>query len=227
MFGRLFGAKREAPQAPVIPDERVREWRRQIKRESRQIDRQIEKIECEEGRLRASLIREARADRRESVAIMARELVRSKRAKGRLYVGKAQLNSIALQFDQLLAQAKLTKTMAVSAELSRNLNKSLEISSISGFMRTLSDEMIRANLIEETFSEALEAGIDDGDLDRATEQEFVSICREYLEEDLLRLVVPQVGLAPGPPATSANSEEPTPPRRTQQAELVNTGQKVK
>ena len=52
----------------------------------------------------------------ESAKMLARELVASKKAKGRMYEAKARINSVARQLSEQLATLRMTKAMQMSGE---------------------------------------------------------------------------------------------------------------
>lgn len=72
----LFGKK-------PSPEERAREWGRQLKREQRQCDREIRALEREEMKIKMELKRAAKKNQVSAVKTYAKAIVRSNNAKVR------------------------------------------------------------------------------------------------------------------------------------------------
>ena len=97
MLQRLFGK-------PPDPAEQARQWRLKLRQEDRALDRQIRAITVEEQKITRSVREAAKKNEPQVVRILATELVRSRKAKSRIYTTKAQINSVALQLEQTRAQ---------------------------------------------------------------------------------------------------------------------------
>jgi charged multivesicular body protein 3 len=103
----LFGIKR------VSPEERMKLWRRELKKQEREIERSIRgtgayvspltwlpDIDREEAKVVLECKRAAKRGEESTVRILARQIVKSRQAKQRLYNSKAQLSSIGLTLTQ-------------------------------------------------------------------------------------------------------------------------------
>eukprot|EP01006_Ploeotia_vitrea_P011600 TRINITY_DN3085_c0_g1_i2.p1 TRINITY_DN3085_c0_g1~~TRINITY_DN3085_c0_g1_i2.p1 ORF type:complete len:223 (+),score=51.52 TRINITY_DN3085_c0_g1_i2:38-670(+) len=160
---KLFGAKK------VDPQEQAKEWRKQLRSEARGLDRQIRKITMEEQKVTRSVKEAAKKGQNDVVRILAKELVGSKKAKNRIYCAKAQLHSVEMSIQQQAAQVKLTGAIARSTEVMSSMNELMKVGEIQATMRAMSQEMMKAGLIDEMVEETMES-LDEVDEDEVDEE---------------------------------------------------------
>jgi charged multivesicular body protein 3 len=87
---------------------------------------------------------------------LARELVRSKKAKERLHVSKAQLNSVQLHLQHNLSQYKMAGCIKSSAEVMASMNSAIRLPEIHQTMVMMATEMQKAGLIEEMIDDLMD-----------------------------------------------------------------------
>ncbi|KAJ8026041.1 Charged multivesicular body protein 3 [Holothuria leucospilota] len=87
----LFGKEQKKD-----PKEQVQEWTRALNKQSRGLDRQIRSIEREEAKVKRSLKDAAKQGHKDVCTTLAKEIVRSRKAKNRIYASKAQINSAGI-----------------------------------------------------------------------------------------------------------------------------------
>lgn len=80
----------------------VKKWRQEIRSQQRQIQRQIQAIDTEEAKVKRSIKQVAKKGDTKNCKMLAKELIRSRRHKDRLYTSKAQMNSIIMQLEHQL-----------------------------------------------------------------------------------------------------------------------------
>eukprot|EP00667_Euglena_gracilis_P023296 EG_transcript_26245 len=172
MINRLFGKT-------VDPQEQARQWRLKLKAEDRTLDRQIRNIAAEEAKVTKSLREAAKKNEEPVVRILAKELVRSRKAKNRLYTSKAQINSVRLQLEQTQAQVKVMGAIQKNAEILAMMNRLVRVEEVRETMMTLSKEMTKAGLIDEMMQETMES-LDEDDLEEEAEAEVAKVIDEVL-----------------------------------------------
>ena len=69
------------------------------RRESRQIDRQIQTIEREQNKTKMEIKKAAKAGNKEVCKILAKEIINANKAKSKLYQSKAYMNSVMVTFN--------------------------------------------------------------------------------------------------------------------------------
>lgn len=81
--------------------------------------------------------------------------MRSKKAKERIHVSKAQLNSVQLHLQHNLAQYKLAGCIKSSADVMASMNQAIRLPEIHQSMVTMAAEMQKAGLIEEMIDDMM------------------------------------------------------------------------
>jgi charged multivesicular body protein 3 len=166
----LFGKKPK-------PEEYVKKWKRELKREERDLERNIRSIEMEENKLKASIKQMAKKGDKSSMAsakTLALELVKSRKAKERLYKSKAQLNSVSMQLTTQLAQMKMAGIMAKSTQVMAAMNQLIRLPQLNKVMMAMSREMEKAGLIDEM----IEGILDDDELEEEADEEVNKVLEE-------------------------------------------------
>lgn len=127
--------------------------------------------------------------------LLAKELIRSRKAKERLHVSKAQLNSVQLHLQQNLAQFKLAGCMKASAEVMASMNQALRLPQIHQAMVSMATEMQKAGLIEEMIDDMM----DNEDVELEADEE--------VDKVLMELALDTSGAMPAIPGKIANAAE--------------------
>lgn len=86
------------------PEEKVKKWQSELKRESRLIDREIRNIDSALSKTKVQLKALANKNDIKNCKILAKEVVRSNKQKDRLQTSKARLNSINMQLSHQLGE---------------------------------------------------------------------------------------------------------------------------
>lgn len=90
------------------PQEKVRKWQTQLKREQRMLDREVHSLDLACNKVKADIKRLAQKGDTKNAKLLAREVVRTNRQKQRMLTSKAQLNSINMQLGHQLGAGPLS-----------------------------------------------------------------------------------------------------------------------
>eukprot|EP01087_Luapelamoeba_hula_P020717 TRINITY_DN7120_c0_g1_i3.p1 TRINITY_DN7120_c0_g1~~TRINITY_DN7120_c0_g1_i3.p1 ORF type:complete len:211 (+),score=50.37 TRINITY_DN7120_c0_g1_i3:179-811(+) len=179
----LFGGPK------ITPEERVRQWKRDLKREERVITRAIADINREEAKVVIEVKKAARANQPQIARSLAKQIVMSRKAKERLYRSRAELNSVSLQLTEQLATLKMTGVMARSAKVMASMNRLTKIEQIQQSMHMMAMEMEKSGLIQEMVDDLF-------DDDEVEEEANAEVDRVYdeLTLPLRQTLAPQTAL---------------------------------
>lgn len=83
---------------------KVNEWCHKLRKEGNQLERQINTIKREEEKVKRTLKEAAKKNDKDTCVILAKELIRSRKAISRIHTSKAHLNSVQLQMKSQLGQ---------------------------------------------------------------------------------------------------------------------------
>uniref|UniRef100_A0A8V0YSD6 Charged multivesicular body protein 3 n=1 Tax=Gallus gallus TaxID=9031 RepID=A0A8V0YSD6_CHICK len=134
----LFGKTPEKP-----PKELVNEWSLKIRKEMRVIDRQIRDIQREEEKVKRSIKDAAKKGQKDVCVILAKELIRSRKAVSKLYASKAHMNSVLMGMKNQLAVLRVAGSLQKSTEVMKAMQSLVKIPEIQATMRELSKEMMK------------------------------------------------------------------------------------
>lgn len=179
-FSSLFGKS---------PEEQSKEWIRNLRREQRKVDQQINGIQKEQQRVKLAMKQSAKKEDNVALRMLALQLVRSKKSVSRLYAAKATMNSVSMTLQHQMAQVKMTKAIAQSSDVMREMNQLIKIPEVSQNMQALSKEMSKAGMIGEmmndTVDDALDQDISDGELETEVNKVVDEVVTEQMKGGLV------------------------------------------
>lgn len=142
----------------------MRKCNQLIRQNTRQLDRDIAQLKALDSKTRQMIIAaNRRAQRNPSQAkqatqetkTFARELVRIRRQTARLSTSRAQLQSVQMQVNEAFAVRKIQGSLKKSTGIMKDVNTLVRLPELSGTMRQLSAELVKAGIIEEMVDDAL------------------------------------------------------------------------
>jgi charged multivesicular body protein 3 len=196
--GKLF---KKAPPA-VEPKEQLRAWRKVIKAEQRALDRQMRStsrkfspkkdrywcnrtllvgIEREEAKIRVTILDSNKRGDTDTMKMLAKELVASRRARERLLMSRTQLGSLEMQLTSQVAMQRVTQEFARSTEIMTLMNNLIRLPELNQTMQNMSKEMMKAGVIEEMMDDAISSALDEDDLEEDAEAEVDHVLEEILQ----------------------------------------------
>ncbi|GAA99411.1 uncharacterized protein L969DRAFT_47941 [Mixia osmundae IAM 14324] len=144
------------------PEERVRGWQQELRKEQRLLDREIRQLQHAQSQTQGQLKQLAKKGEVKNARLLAREFVRSRKQTDRLNTSKARLNSIHMQLQHQLATLKITGNLQRSTEIMKLSNSLIRLPELSATMRNMSMEMTKAGIMSEMVDDTMDM-IDDED----------------------------------------------------------------
>jgi hypothetical protein len=146
----MFGRKK------VPPEEQAKAWKANIREQKRGVQRQINRIELEENRVKAKVSAMIKQGQTENAMPMVQSIAHARRARSNLLKTSTQLDSLVRQIDLQLAQLKVTGCFKQSAEITHMMNQMLRLEEVQAVAQQMNMEMANAGLIAEMVDESLE-----------------------------------------------------------------------
>ncbi|XP_050449216.1 charged multivesicular body protein 3 [Cataglyphis hispanica] len=197
----LFGKSQEKN-----PKEMVQEWTHKLRKEGYQLDRQVRAIQREEEKVKRSLKEAAKKGDKDVCKILAKEIIRARKACNKIYTSKAHLNSVSLQMKNQLATIRVAGSVSKSTEVMQAMQSLIRVPEVAATMREMSKEMMKAGIIEEMLDETMDSIEDSEEMEDEADEEVDKI--------LWEVTAGQLGTAPavvtenpGSIAASASAEE--------------------
>ncbi|XP_072026080.1 charged multivesicular body protein 3-like [Amphiura filiformis] len=189
----LFGQAKQKD-----PKELVQEITRNLNKEGRGIDRQIRSIEREQDKVKRSLKDAAKKNQKDVCAVLAKEIVNSRKVVNRLHTSKAQMSSVSMQMKNQLSVLRVTGALQKSTEVMKSMQALVKIPELQTIMMEMSKEMMKAGIIEEMLEDTFESLDDQEELDEAAQEE--------VDKVLFEITAGALGEAPA----AVDNELPTP-----------------
>lgn len=119
----------------------------------------------------------------------AREFVRIRKQSSRLATSKAQLQSVQMQVNEAFSVRKIEGSLKASTGIMKAVNSLVRLPELMGTMRELSQELVKAGIIEEMVGDSLpDDQLLEGEDDEA-EAEVDKVLGEILEGKLAKAKV--------------------------------------
>ncbi|KAK0084610.1 hypothetical protein PV325_006718 [Microctonus aethiopoides] len=187
------------------PKDQVQEWTHKLRKEGYQLDRQVRAIQREEDKVKKSLKDAAKKGDKDVCKILAKEIIRARKACNKIYTSKAHLNSVSLQMKNQLATIRVAGSLSKSTEVMQAMQSLVKVPEVAATMRELSKEMMKAGIIDEMLDETMDSIEDSEEMEDEADEEVDKI--------LWELTAGQIGTAPAivmetPGASTSKEEEP-------------------
>jgi charged multivesicular body protein 3 len=111
---------------------------------------------------------------------------------------KAQLNSVAMQVSEAFAVRKIEGSIRASVGIMKDVNSLVRLPQLTGTMRELSQELVRAGIIEEMVGDSLPEELEEED--EQAEDEVDKVLGEILKDKMDKVAATPVEPTPVMPA---------------------------
>ncbi|TQS33509.1 hypothetical protein Golomagni_06144 [Golovinomyces magnicellulatus] len=190
------------------PQVQVRKCNQLIRQNTRKLDRDIAATKIAENKAKSLIIQANRRAQRnptqakqseKDIRVFARELIRARKQISRLSTLKAQLTSVSMQVTEAFAVRKIEGSIRSSVGIMKDVNSLIRLPELTGTMQELSQELIKAGIIEEMVGDSLPEDLQEEEEEAETEVD--KVLGEILQEKISKV-------APTPRATAPILQEP-------------------
>jgi len=146
------------------PQEQKRKCDGIIRKNVRALDRDIINLKVTEQKTRGLIQNAAKRGQKNpsqakqgaaEARIFARELIKVRKQAGRLHTSKAQLQSVQMQVNEAFSVRKIEGSLKASTRIMKDVNTLIRLPELTGTMQELSQELMKAGIIEEMIGDAL------------------------------------------------------------------------
>ncbi|KAI9667796.1 MAG: Vacuolar protein-sorting-associated protein 24 [Bathelium mastoideum] len=146
------------------PEEQKRKCNALVRSNVRKLDRDIAQLKTLDSKTRNFILQASkRAQKNPSQAkqasqetrIFAKELIRVRKQNARLQTSKAQLQSVQMQVNEAFSVRKIEGSIRASTGIMKDVNTLVRLPELTGTMRELSQELVKAGIIEEMVGDSL------------------------------------------------------------------------
>lgn len=185
-----------------------------IRANTRKLDRDMSQLKLLEQKTKQYILQSSKRGQKQpsqakqaaaETRTFARELVRIRKQSSRLATSKAQLQSVQMQVNEAFSVRKIEGSLKASTGIMKAVNSLVRLPELMGTMRELSQELVKAGIIEEMVGDSLpDDQLLEGEDDEAeAEAEVDKVLGEILEGKLAKakvadLPVEEEAVAPEP-----------------------------
>ncbi len=135
-----------------------------VRKNVRHLDRDIQNLRQLEQKTKNFILQASRRSQRNpsqakqsarETRTFARELIRIRKQSARLTTSKAQLQSVQMQVNEAFAVRKIEGSIKTSVGIMRDVNTLVRLPELTGTMRELSQELVKAGIIEDMVGDML------------------------------------------------------------------------
>ncbi|KAK3204042.1 hypothetical protein GRF29_106g1445157 [Pseudopithomyces chartarum] len=198
------------------PEEQKRKCNTLVRQNVRKLDRDIMQLKQTEAKTKQLIQQSAKRAQKnpsmskqanQDVRTFARELVRVRKQSNRLHTSKAQLNSVQMQVNEAFAVRKIEGSIRASTGIMKDVNTLVRLPELTGTMRELSSELMKAGIIEEMVGDTLDdTALMEGE-DEEAEDEVDKVLSEILKDRLPAGKTSEEALPAAPVDAEAEEEE--------------------
>lgn len=169
-----------------------------IRANTRKLDRDMSQLKLLEQKTKQYILQSSKRGQKQpsqakqaaaETRTFARELVRIRKQSSRLATSKAQLQSVQMQVNEAFSVRKIEGSLKASTGIMKAVNSLVRLPELMGTMRELSQELVRAGIIEEMVGDSLpDDQLLEGEDDEA-EAEVDKVLGEILEGKMAKAKV--------------------------------------
>ncbi|SCU92020.1 LAFA_0F07404g1_1 [Lachancea sp. 'fantastica'] len=165
------------------PKEQQRKIRQLVRRNGRSLDKSLRELNALQTKTQALIKRSAKHNDTRSVRIYAKELYQINKQYQRMYISKAQLQSVGMKIEEAFRMQSLQENMASSAVLMREVNSLVRLPYMQQTMLELEKELVKSGLISEMIDDTMEM-TEDEEAEEEADQEVDKIVQQYTSNKL-------------------------------------------
>jgi len=167
----LFGKKK-------TPEELLRQNQRALNKAVRELDRERTKMEQQEKKLIADIKKAAKDNQMDSVKIMAKDLVRTRRYVKKFILMKANIQAVGLKVQTLRSQNAMAMAMKGVTRALQSMNRQMNLPQIQHIMQEFEKQSEIMDMKEDMMNEVIDDAIGDEDDEEETEAVVTQILDE-------------------------------------------------
>lgn len=164
-----------------------------IQSNTRKLERDIQNLKVTENKTKSLILQASKRAQRnpsqvkqaaQETRIFARELIRVRKQNARLATSKAQLQSVKMQVNEAFSVRKIEGSLRASTSIMKDVNTLVKLPELTSTMRELSQELVKAGIIEEMVGDSLpDSELLEGE-DEEAEDEVDKVLGEILKDRL-------------------------------------------
>ncbi|KAK9450322.1 Snf7-domain-containing protein [Limtongia smithiae] len=183
------------------PAEQMQKCNSLLRKNQRELERQVGNLKNLEIKTKSMIKIAAKRGDMSSARTLAKELYNMRKQQSRMITSKAQLASVGMQINDAFRVQKIQGSMKSSTGVMKDVNTLIRLPELSGTMRELSQELMKAGIMDEMVGDSLDS------LDEADDIEEAEADKE-VDAILSEITGGKLGQAGHVPENLPEEEEP-------------------
>lgn len=175
----LFGGKTKTPA------EMMREYKRNVDRSVREIEREKTKLQQQEKKVIADIKKAAKDGQMGPVKIMAKDLVRTRNQITKFYQMKCQMQAVGLRLQTIKSTQAMTEAMKGAAKAMRAMNASVKPIAMQKILMEFEKQSQimedKQEMMDDVMDDAMEAEDEEGQVEEVVGQVLAEIGIDFTE----------------------------------------------
>lgn len=195
----LFGKRK-------TPEELLRQNQRSLNKAIRELDREKMKMEQQEKKLIAEIKKMAKENQMDSVRVMAKDLVRTRKYIKKFILMKANIQAVSLKVQTLRSQNAMATAMKGVTRALQSMNRQMNLPQIQRIMAEFEKQSDIMDMKEDMMNEVIDDAMNDEEDEEESEQIVAQVLDEIgvsLNQKLSDLPIPEGSVASGTTSKTA------------------------
>lgn len=161
------------------PEESMKKYKRGLDKTVRDLERERTKLVAQEKKIMMEMKKMAKADQMDSVRIMAKDMVRTRKYAQKMYRMKTQIQGVSLRIQTMQSTNQMARAMAGVTKAMQGMNQQMNIPAMQQVMREFEKQNEMMGMKEEMMGDAIDDVMDeDGEEEGETEMEISKVMDE-------------------------------------------------
>ncbi|KAJ8906563.1 hypothetical protein NDN08_003056 [Rhodosorus marinus] len=164
------------PPPPPTTKELARQYKREIDRSIRELDRERAKMEQQERQIQAQIKKAARDGEMENARMLAKDLVRSRNMRTKINRMKTQMQGVSMQLTTMTTSQNMANIMGGVVKAMGVMNKQMDLPSMQKVIMEYEKQSGMMDMTQEMMDDALD------DMGMEDEEESQEVIDKVLDE---------------------------------------------
>ncbi len=168
----LFGKKQ------LSPDEQFREFRKNIRRTNRLIEREVRTLQSKETEIKSKVKNFVKDEENKAAVTLVRDMLRNRAAISKFRVLQVQMDSILIKVMHMKAEMGVTNALKQAGFMMKAFNDSINLVHLNAIMQQFMKQNEISDIKSEMMDEIVNEGIDEGEVEDTLVESMVSVFNE-------------------------------------------------
>ena len=185
----LFGKKK------LSPDEQFREFRKNIRRTNRLIDREMRTLQTKETEIKNKVKTFIKNDENKAAVTLVQDMLRNRAAISKFRILQVQMDSILIKVMHMKAEMGVTNALKQAGFMMKAFNDSVNLVQLNAIVQQFMKQNEISDIKSEMLDDIVNEGIEEGDVEDTMVQSMCSVFNEMgipVTEKLHEAIAPSI-----------------------------------